>query len=170
MFKNVVFAVACSLTLLLGGCEEEGGGTAGATWEPLACDVEETLTSTRTEEIRGTLRATETTYTSFVTVVDADPSEVLVRVSKDLPDPCAGIEFCTVDVDTRVVPDGYYDYYAPGQPAIVGTVDGQTRVLCSHTTSLTIRILDENHDVIEVHTPEPFTVIVAEGGDVLVSH
>lgn len=166
MFKNVVFAVVCSLTLLLGGCEEEG--EEGATWLPLECDVEETLTYTRTDEVRGSVREITTTYVSFSAIVDEPAESLLVRVRAPSPNPCAGDITCHVTVDSRVTGEGYYDYLEQGAPTVVGLPDGRARVLCAHTTEVVFRILDENGATVETHRPEATTVLVAEDGDYLV--
>jgi|JI10StandDraft_1071094.scaffolds.fasta_scaffold05682_13 hypothetical protein len=168
MFKNVVFAVVCSLTLLLGGCEEESTASIPApVWLELPCDIEEVTTWTVTDSTNpSSIRESTTTRTDLIAVIPADPATVRVRVLRDQSDPCASAPNCVVSRDTRLSPEHKFVYFSAGTDTVTGTDSGETRVTCSVTHASTISIYAPGQPSVTSSLPETRQVF-AEGGDYL---
>lgn len=114
------------------------------------------------------LRTVTTTRLTSVSIIEAEPINLVVRVLRPEAGPCASIEYgCGVILDTAISPDGRYAYFTAGDDVVTGFEDGTARVLCSetHTSRVTIQRPGEP---IEEYENRPTTQVFVEGGDFVV--
>ncbi len=169
MLKNV-FAVVCSVALLLGGCEEEGSVPVEAVWAPLECDVEEVTVWTVTDASDPVrIREITTTRTDTVAVVLGDPAGVTVRTLRDQAGLCASLpDNCVVTRDTLLSPEEKYVYFTAGTDTVTGIDTVSTRVTCATEHSSVTSVYAPGQPSITTTGPTVRQVF-AEGGEVLIT-
>ncbi len=123
-----------AFALLLTACTEGAQQPTPAEWSLLPCDIVEEVTYEVTEVYGAGIRTTITTRSTVLSLIDADPVNVVVRVLRPDEDPCASLEACEVTEDGTLSPDGLHRYHAAGSRLLTGMDGGTTaRVVCSET-------------------------------------
>lgn len=166
MTRNTILSL---ILITLAACDTEPPMEAPFMWQPLPCDVVEEVTYTVVDDADpNRLRTMTTTRSTVISIVDADPVNVVARVLRPERSPCSSVEACGIVHDTRISPDGRHVYFGAGTDVVTGLDSGETRVVCSETNASHITIQRPNMPL-EEYDPAPVTELRAEAGDYVIT-